>query len=183
MRFNLIVSLCRNSGIGYKGQLPWNIKDDLQNFAQLTKGDGNNAVVMGNATWQSLPIVTGKPRGLYGRDNLVLARVDSFDMVINHNRLMKTYKSIDELEDYLSCNENYEDIWIIGGANVYKQFLEMNKIQKCYVTYIDADFECDTFFPIDDFKKNGEWKEIERSETYDKNYKCIVSYVVYERCV
>jgi hypothetical protein len=58
----------------------------------------------------------------------------------------------------------------------------MNKIQKCYVTYIDEDFDCDTFFPID-FKTSGEWKEIECNDTYDTNYECTVSYLVYERCI
>lgn len=177
MLYNLIVAMCRNNGIGYKGKLPWHISQDLNYFSKITKGDGNNAVVMGNNTWQSLPIPTGKPRGLPRRDNFVLTVSDTFDILLNHNQLIKTFKSIDELDVYLSKNNIYEELWIIGGAQIYKQFLEQGKIDKCYVTYIDADFECDVFFPQLD---KTEWKEVERMESYDKTYECSVSYCVYE---
>ena len=178
MQFNLIVSLCRNNGIGLKGQLPWQISQDLQYFAKLTKGDGLNAVIMGNKTWQSLPIPKNKPRGLAGRDNFVLANSDRFDMLVNHNHLAKTFKTVAELEAYITQNDVYEEIWVIGGADVYKQFLDANKIQKCYVTSIDADFECDTFFPELDMRV---WREIKRTESYDTTYECQVSYIVYEQ--
>lgn len=177
MRFNLIVAMCRHNGIGYKGQLPWKIPEDLQYFSELTKGDGLNAVVMGHKTWQSLPIPKGKPRGLSQRDNFVLSTSDSFDLLLNHDRLSKTFNTIAALETYLSKNDVYEDIWVIGGSQIYKQFLEQGKIQKCYVTYIDTDFYCDAFFP--ELNKK-EWREVERTDTYDTSYDCSVSYVVYE---
>lgn len=88
MQYNLIVSLCLNNGIGFKNQIPWNITNDLRYFSKLTKGDGLNAVIMGNKTWQSLPVVRNKPRGLAERDNFVLASNSSFDMLIGHDRLV-----------------------------------------------------------------------------------------------
>jgi dihydrofolate reductase len=172
--------MCRNNGIGYKGQLPWRILHDLEYFSKLTKGDGNNAVIMGNKTWQSLPIPKGKMRGLQSRDNFVLSRASSFDMLIAHERLLKTFKTIAELESYIETNNIYEDIWVIGGASVYKQFLESGRIRHCYITHIDADFECDTFFPLLD---STEWKEINRDETFDTTYNCNVIYSVYEHLV
>jgi dihydrofolate reductase len=170
--------MCRNNGIGLKGQLPWSIPSDLKYFREITKGDGNNVVIMGNKTWQSLPIVKGKPRGLPSRDNFVLSRTDQFDMAVNHTHLLKTFKSIAEIESYIENNTIYEDVWVIGGAQIYKQFLDQNKIKKCYITYIDADFDCDTFFPLLD---STEWKQVERSETYDTLYECDVNYVILER--
>ena len=178
MSFNLIVSMCRNNGIGLNGQMPWHIKQELEYFAKLTKGDGLNAVIMGYKTWQSLPIPKGKPRGLPNRDNFVLSRNDKFDIVMNHDHLLKTFITIEEMENYISKNDVYEDVWVIGGADVYKQFLDYNKINKCYVTYIDAEFECDTFFPALDMTM---WREVERTESYDATYACQVSYVVYDK--
>lgn len=178
MQYNLIVAMCRNNGIGHMGQLPWKIPEDLQYFSRFTKGDGNNAVVMGHKTWQTLPFPTGKPRGLTDRDNFVLSKTNWFDMLWNHDRLSKTFKSIEELESYITKNDIYEDVWVIGGAEVYKQFLDQGKIDKCYVTYIDADFECDAFFPE---LSKSEWKEMERLESYNKVYECNVSYLVYNR--
>ena len=74
MSFNLILSMCRNNGIGLKGKLPWNIPQDLHYFAKLTKGDGNNAVIMGSNTYNSLNKVDGLP----GRDNLILSSNSEF---------------------------------------------------------------------------------------------------------
>jgi dihydrofolate reductase len=177
MRFNLIVAMCRDNGIGYKGQLPWKIPADLQYFSNLTKGDGNNAVIMGHKTWQSLPIPKGKSRGLHDRDNFVLSKTDTFDICVNHNHLLKTFKSIAELESYLTKNDIYEEVWVIGGAQIYKQCLEEGKISKCYITFIDEDFDCDTFFPELD---PTEWQELERKESYDVTYECTLRYSVYE---
>jgi dihydrofolate reductase len=171
--------MCRNNGIGLNGQLPWQISQDLQYFAKVTKGDGLNAVIMGHKTWQSLPIPKNKPRGLVDRDNFVLASTATFDMLIHHNHLTKTFQSVAELEAYLTKNDVYEEVWVIGGTNIYKQFLDAGKIQKCYITYIDAEFDCDTFFPdLDMFQ----WQEIERTDSYDTTYDCKLSYVVYEHC-
>ena len=178
MSFNLILSMCRNNGIGLKGKLPWNIPQDLQYFAKLTKGDGLNAVIMGNKTWQSLPIIKDKYRGLPYRDNFVLSHNDQFDMLIDHDRLLKTFKTIEEIETYIRVNNIYEEVWVIGGADIYRQFLDKKLIDKCYITYIDEDFDCDTFFtPLN----MSEWKEIERTESYEKKYDCQVSYLVYAR--
>jgi dihydrofolate reductase len=177
MRFNLIVAMCRNNGIGYKGKLPWQIPQDLHYFSTMTKGDGNNAVIMGNKTWQSLPIPKGRPRGLTDRDNFVLARTDQFDTLLHNDHLLKTFKNIAELEAYLMKAELYEEVWVIGGADIYRQFLEADKIAKCYVTAIDEDFYCDAFFPVLDMTV---WREVERTENYEPTYECKVTYLVYE---
>jgi len=178
MSFNLIISMCRNNGIGLKNKLPWHIPQDLEYFAKLTKGDGLNAVIMGNKTWQSLPILKGKPKGLPRRDNFVLSRTDHFDMLINHDHLLKTFRTIEDIENYIQQNNIYEEVWVIGGADICKQFLDKKLINKCFITYINAEFDCDTFFtPLD----MTEWREVERMESYDKTYECSVNYLVYEK--
>jgi len=47
MKYQLIVAMCETRGIGYKNNLPWNIPEDLKYFSKLTRGNNNNAVVMG----------------------------------------------------------------------------------------------------------------------------------------
>ena len=191
VNYNLIVAMCKNNGIGYKGKLPWSIKEDMKQFSQITKGDGNNAVIMGHNTWESLPLVNGKQRGLTSRDNFILSysmTQENFntDFELNggncHNKsnIPKVFNSIQMLDDYFNNNDNnnYEDIWVIGGSQIYSQFLEANKINKCYVTYIDKQFECDTFFPM---LVSDEWKEVERQDTYDVANTCDVNYIVYKR--
>jgi len=72
LRFKLIVAMCPNGGIGYKGGLPWpHNKADMAHFAKRTTGGGNNAVIMGAKTWdlKHIPIklikpITNRPTGL-----------------------------------------------------------------------------------------------------------------------
>jgi len=180
VNYNLIVAMSRNNGIGFINKLPWNIKDDMKYFSELTIGDGNNAVIMGNNTFKSLPVKNGK-YGLNSRDNYVLTY--SQNNKNNINKLspnIKVFNSVNELDNFLNLgdNNNYEDIWVIGGGSVYSQYLELNKINKCYITSIDKDFECDSFFPLLDTIK---WVEIERTSTYNIEYNCDVNYIVYEK--
>jgi dihydrofolate reductase len=181
VKYNLIVAMSKNNGIGHKGKLPWSIKEDMRYFSEITKGDGNNAVIMGHNTWKSLPSVNGKPRGLTSRDNFILSNSltqESIDKEIGNTT--KVFNSIQALDVFFnnSENDNYEDIWVIGGSQIYSQFLEANKINKCYVTYIDKEFECDTFFPR---LVSDEWKEVDHIFTYDVANICDVNYIVHER--
>ena len=60
---------------------------------------------------------------------------------------------------------NYDDVWVIGGSEVYKHYIEEDKIDTCYLTCIDKAFECDTFFP----GLPSGWKE-EDSEELDTRH-------------
>ena len=157
MRFNLIVAMCKDSrGIGLNGNLPWNIKEDLHYFSKLTKGDGNNAVIMGSNTYKSLKRETGLP----GRDNLILYSNEKF---LNNDNV-KAFTTIDKIIETCYAN-NYDTAWIIGGASIYKQFLDRSIIDACYVTLIHKVFECDTFFP---FLNETEWTVVEKTELIHK---------------
>ena len=144
MKYKIIAAMCRNNGIGYNNTLPWNIKEELHHFSKLTKGNGKNAIVMGKNTWKSIGY---KP--LPKRDNYILSTTLNLNtFTLNQQQLDRTFicKDIDELE--MKCGEkNYENIWIIGGESIYKQFLEKNHTNECIITFIDSDFQCDTFFP------------------------------------
>ena len=179
MPFNLIVAMCRNNGIGYRGDIPWHIKHDLQNFSKLTKGHGHNAIVMGNNTWASLQRLNRHHNfGLPERDNLIFSHSQTFaEVVTTDNRLIKTFGSYEEFEPFIQTLA-YDEVWIIGGAQVYQMFLEKKLIQNCYITSIDKDFECDTFFPA---LEPSEWTELEIKIDYDTKYECTVRYLIYEK--
>ena len=148
MIINIIVAYCKNNGIGYNNNMPWKIKSDLQKFKSLTIGNGNNAVIMGKNTFLSL-----NSKSLVKRDNLILSSTLNIDN-LNNNNITKSFKNIESLKDFISI-KNYDTIWIIGGEKIYKLFLESNifQINNIYVTYINNDYECDTFFPIIDTNK------------------------------
>jgi dihydrofolate reductase len=177
MLINLIAAMCHNNGIGYKGKLQWKIKADLQHFSKLTRGKGcSNAIVMGHTTWAGLNLPEGA--GLSGRDTFILTSTVKFHKITKDGHLIKTFHNSESLIAFCKLME-YEELWICGGEKVYKQFLSEDnivKINKCYFTYIDKAFECDTFFPDIDFTR---WKEIDRKREYDLTYECNVDYCVY----
>jgi len=138
MKFNIIVAMCNNNGIGINNTLPWNIPGDLKRFSKLTTGSGNNAIIMGKNTWLSLP---KKP--LPKRDNLILSTTLTNDNITTNNTHI--FNNINKCISF--CENKYDTIWVIGGHQIYNAFIKQNLIDELYITHIDAEFECDTFFP------------------------------------
>ena len=148
MTFKLIVAVCKNYGIGINNTMPWNIKEDLNFFSKTTKGNGNNAIVMGRNTWNSF-----NGRYLKKRDNLILStslKIDNND----NNEIIKSFSNIDNLIEFIK-KKKYDDVWIIGGETIYKKFIELNLINECFITFIDNTYKCDTYFPFELIKN---WK-------------------------
>lgn len=146
-----IVAVDKNWGIGRGKKLLVHLPGDLNYFKEKTLG---KIVVMGRETLESLP---GK-RPLPGRRNIVLTRNRGYgtECPLCHSK--------QELLD-LIMGENDEDVFIIGGEKVYRDFLP--SCDTCYVTKIDESYDADKFFPNldedDDFSLIGE------SPTYEEN--------------
>jgi dihydrofolate reductase len=128
-----IVAVDRNGAIGKGGSIPWHYSADLKFFKQQTTG---NACVMGHRTWLTLK----KP--LPNRLNIVMSRraeIEPQESVI----VLRDKLSVLSLKTYLSC-----DLFIIGGEQVYRTFLD--EIEKWIVTEIPLTVEdADTFMPQD----------------------------------
>lgn len=144
MDISLIAAVGKNREIGYKNKLLWHIKEDFQWFKHKTY---SKPVVMGRSTYESI----GKP--LKGRINVVLSRDKDF----KPDPMVLVLSSIEEV---FYTFRNYNEVMIIGGEQVYKQFFPYAK--RLYLTEIDKEFEADTFFPdysLDDwlqcFSKKG----------------------------
>ena len=134
--YNIFVAYCKNAGIGYKNELPWKISKDLIKFQKLTTGNGNNAVIMGKNTFLS-------NKFLKNRDNLVLSTSLQLDKKYN-NHILKSFHDIELLLQFIQ-SKNYNKVWIIGGESIYKLFLQKEKVDYIYNTYIEEEFKCDAF--------------------------------------
>ena len=152
MTINMIVAVDEKGGIGKNNTLPWHLPDDLKRFAKLTKGNGNNAIIMGRKTYESI----GKP--LPGRVNIVMSQTMTPDTMEEPAISVSTTNSLSKFYVFSSKNDviqfckkqNFDMIWVIGGSSIYKEFI--NDITYLYLTEIHSDFKCDTFF-VDDYKK------------------------------
>lgn len=144
--FKLIAAMCSDGGMGYKGRLPWpHCKADMSHFAKRTTGGGNNAVVMGKKTWDSIPA-----RPLRNRANLILS--SSGPPTTMHSDSEHWFATMSDLFAHLE-SANYDEVWIIGGASIYEQFLAMHangeiNIDEMCITTMEGRFECDAFFPM-----------------------------------
>ena len=144
LRFKLIVAMCPNGSIGYKGRLPWpHCKADMAHFAKRTTGSGNNAVVMGKKTWDSIPT-----RPLRRRANLIL----SSHSPEQSEQSEHWFRTVPDLFAHLEAAK-YDEVWIIGGASIYEQFLTMHAngeiiMDEMCVTTMEPMDNCDTFFPL-----------------------------------
>jgi len=132
--FSLVVATDRNRGIGVGGKLPWRLREDMRHFRELTTGS-DNSVIMGRKTWESIP---DKFRPLPGRRNVVMTK--------NGN-----YKVPDgvwisaSLDGALAVQAS--NIFVIGGAEVYAEAIDHPGCKDMYLTRVQGEYECDTFFP------------------------------------
>lgn len=135
----LIVARDRNGAIGKNGDIPWHLPGDLAMFQRETTG---GALIMGRATWESLPV---KP--LKGRLNIVVSRDRGLaDHVVG---------SVAEAVE-LAHAEGYFRVYGIGGAGIYREMLPL--AHRLLLTEVDCTVEgADTWFPEVD---EGEWREV-----------------------
>ena len=140
MKYKLIAAVSKNGGIGKDGQLPWKIKEDLKYFSKTTRGNGYNAVIMGRKTWESF---NGKHLPL--RDNLILSSTLKIDTEAS-NHIVKSFATMDDIDSYVA-KRKYDEVWVIGGSQVYKEYINQNKVDICHLTLIDQEFDSDAFFP------------------------------------
>lgn len=148
---SLIASIGKNNEIGINGDLVWHIPADMKFFKSTTI---NHIVVMGFNTYKSLP------GPLKDREMIVLSK----NRTSNDVKIIRDYK---EIIDKYENSEN--EIFIIGGATLYKLYLEYAK--RMYLTEIDSECKsADTFFP--EFDKN-EWNDevLDESEHNKIKYK------------
>lgn len=98
-------------------------KCDLKNFKELTIGSGNNAIVMGRRTYES---ISSKP--LPSRLNIVLSKNENFGFDLKlGEQLTDCHLSRNILDVLDTCEEHHIDtLWVIGGKEIYEQFIELS---------------------------------------------------------
>lgn len=134
----IIAAIDRNRGIGYKNELLVKLKKDMKYFRETTRG---HKVVMGRKTYDSI----GKP--LPNRENII----------ITHSNISNVSNiTCITLEEFLEKYNKESEIYVIGGASIYKEFLPYT--DELLLTEIDEEYEADTYFP--EYKRM--FKEVSR---------------------
>lgn len=140
---SIIAAIADNNAIGKNQQLLWHLPADMKHFKDLTMG---HAIIMGRKTFESLP---NGP--LPGRKNVVLTTLPE-DFV--------NCFACESMHDALDLCDQEDEVFIIGGALVYRQAL--HRADKMYITRVHQSFEhADAFFPVVDWEQ---WEEIEHQD-------------------
>ncbi len=157
---SIIAAMAENRVIGRNNALPWHLPEDLKRFKRLTLG---HAVIMGRRNYESIA------RPLPGRRNIVVTRHPDYaapGCVVVHS-----------LDEALSAAGDDEEIFVIGGAELYAQFLP--RAARLYLTLVHAEVDGDTLFPAFDW---NEWRETARERhAADARHAYAYSFVVLER--
>ena len=138
VQFSAIVAYEKDSrGIGLNGMIPWKNKTDLKFFKKVTTGNGNNAVVMGRKTFESIG------RILPNRVNMILS-----NSLENTDESFEVFHTIDSLIE--RCEKgNFDNVFVIGGSKIYQEFLDRDLIDVLYIDEIslDSSQDFDSYFP------------------------------------
>ncbi len=144
---NLIAAVDENWAIGNKNQLLVRSPADQKFFRETTTG---KVVVMGRKTLESFP--NGLP--LKNRTNIVLTHDKKYnvkDAIIVH--------SLEELHEELKKYPS-EDIYIIGGEQIYRQLVD--ECDVAHITKINFAYDADAYFP--NLDEMPEWQITADSE-------------------
>ncbi|MEE3342651.1 MAG: dihydrofolate reductase [Bacilli bacterium] len=155
---SIIAAIGKNNELGVNNNLIWHIPEDLKYFKETTM---NKTIVMGYKTYNSLPGL------LPGRKHVVLTHhiIDNKDVVV--------FDDLERLIKYL--NNISEEVFIIGGASLYKEFID--EASRLYLTEIDEEYkDADVYFPIFN-KDNYKRKVLRKSKYKDLNY----NFVIYDK--
>ncbi|MFA5528417.1 MAG: dihydrofolate reductase [Peptostreptococcales bacterium] len=158
---NLIVAKSSNNVIGNNNELLWKIPNDLKYFKKVTT---NSVVIMGRKTFESIGKI------LPNRLNVIISK-QSGDL----KQIYKGCKNCLFFDNYIDMflfindQEFYKNIFVIGGGEVYKYFIENNLINKYYITEIKQEFEGDTYFPNVDLT-NYKKETVDSGEYNGLNY-------------
>jgi dihydrofolate reductase len=144
----LIAAVDRKLGIGKNGGQPWSIPEDEAYFSEQTKLYGGE-ILVGRTTFETFKAP------LSNRKNYVLT---------SHTEPIEGAELVHDLEAFLESYAN-KDLWVVGGGEVFKSVMDLGKADELYLTHIDADFNCNRFFPAYEEK----FKLLEKSEEREQN--------------
>ena len=165
MKISIIVAKAKNDVIGKNNTLIWHLPADMKHFREKTTG---HCVITGRKNYESIP---EKFRPLPNRNNIVITRQENYDATgaIVVDSIEKALEKAKELND--------NEAFIIGGAEIYKQSMDL--VDKLYVTEINQSFDGDVSFPS---INNDIWtKTKEENFKKDDTNKYDYSFVEYEK--
>jgi len=169
----IIVAYDKDRVIGVDGSIPWHVPEDFKHFKKTTLG---HPIIMGRKTYESI----GKP--LSNRWNIVLTRklffkknnptTENMTVVLSLQKAIKLLKAEPNLgigdKFFFYDRDKQDEVFIIGGSQVYKDALDNNLVDKIIATEFpwswkeqnNKEYKTEVYFP----KLSEDWKETKRTK-------------------
>lgn len=158
MKITMVAAAAENNALGKNNDLVWHLPDDFKRFKAITS---HHHIVMGRKTFESFPKL------LPNRKHIVITRQTDYKR--------EGIEVVHSLEEALERCAREEEVFIIGGGEIYKQ--AMPYADKIELTRVHASFEADAFFPEIDESK---WKLVNKEvHKQDERHKYDFSYLTY----
>ncbi len=162
MIITIIAAIAKNNALGKNNDLIWHLPADLKRFKKITTG---HYIIMGRNTFESI----GKP--LPNRTTIIITR--------NKNYFKDGCLIAHSLEQALEMAKEEEQVFVIGGAQIYNYAMEHNLVDTLDITLVHHEFEADVYFPKID---SDIWEQVEiESFTADDKNKLDYSFVRYKK--
>ena len=144
MIVSAIAAVAENGVIGNKGDLPWQLPDDMKFFQRTTL---NHYIISGRKNYESIP---DRFRPLRDRVNIV----------VTHDRDYKApgatvCHSLQEALD-IARKADVKEVFLIGGGQLYKEAFDAGIVDRFYRTTVHGKPDGDVYFP----EVGKGWKEV-----------------------
>ena len=153
MKINLIVAVDSKDGISKNGEIPWDIKEDMNFFQDVTKRNYGpsgiilrNVLIMGKNTWEKLPYAA---RGLKDRITIIVSSTMTDSQLETENTTKSEVYLSKSLNNAIEMCQDWKNhcgkVFVCGGGGIYREAIKnLNSIiDEIYITRIDKDYDCD----------------------------------------
>ena len=171
MTIDIIVAIDLNNGIGFKNELLYKTKADMQRFKSLTEGQ---FAIMGSKTWTSLPAP------LKNRTNVIVSRDEKFyiDPHLKNKYDIILVNDLERVINHYQTGTQTKNLCVVGGSQIYKQSLP--HVDKVYLTLFHDDTkESDSFFSLEYLDEH--FKIIHKEKHFDEESGLHYSFIDYVR--
>ncbi len=155
----IIAAVAKNNALGKNNDLLWHLPNDFKRFKELTSG---HYIIMGRKTFESFP----KP--LPNRTHVVISR--------QKNYAPEGCLVVGSLDEAIKTCPKNEDLFIIGGGEIYKQ--SINIVDKLDITRVYENFEAEVFFPEIDMNiwklESEDFHEKDEKHKYDYSFESYI---------
>lgn len=165
MKVSIIAAVAENRAIGKNNDLIWHLPDDLRFFKKTTTG---SPIIMGRKNYESIP---EKYRPLPNRKNIVVTRQKDYQA--------PGCEVVQNIEEALKNEQNQDEVFIIGGGQIYQLSLDHDLVDQMYITEVHHSFDADAFFPK--FDKSRWSKEIIGKHSIDEKHTYAFTFCLYTK--